>query len=90
MADRTAGKSPQSRASAAIAALYRRAEQTQDDMDALWEHAVQLSELEEKIGTRAARLQDKGISVSELSQATGMHPNRIHRLISRHENSDGE
>lgn len=74
------------RAGAALAQVYRELEQKQADLHALWDYADQLAELEDHIAERAVRLQEAGISISEMSQTTGMHLNRIHRLIARQEN----
>ncbi|MGP6175352.1 hypothetical protein [Corynebacterium sp. A21] len=75
---------PGKRAQAAIDALRQRYEQQVTDLDTAAELAEEIAEREEKFAVVVARLQEGGMSVSDLANCTGMHPNRLRRLIERH------
>lgn len=78
---------PGERARAAIDVIWQRYDQQVTDLDTIAGLVEEIAEREEKLGVVAARLEGGGISVSELANCTGVHPNRLHRLIARYHNA---
>lgn len=81
---------PSERAQVAIDALRARYAQQVTDLDTAAGLAEEIAELEEQLGVLAARLQDSGMSMSDLANCTGVHPNRLRRLIDRHNHTTDE
>lgn len=77
-------ENPGERAQAAIDVIRARYDQQVTDLDTAANLTEEIAEHEEKLGTVAARLEGGGISVSDLANCTGIHPNRLRRLIDRH------
>lgn len=84
MAKKSVRQTPQVRAKAAIKTLYRKAEEIDAGLDVFAEQAQQMAALEKQMGTQAAQLREHGVTVAQLAQVSGMHPQRIHRLIARY------
>lgn len=84
-----AGKSskkdrPSARAQVALDKIRRNQEEKKEHLEVFWDLAEQVRELETTFGAAAARVHEDGYSLSDMANATGMHPNRLRRLIDRH------
>lgn len=76
---------PSARAQAALDKIHRNAEQKKERLQVFWDLADQLREVEAEFGQAAACLHEGGESLSDMANTTGVHPNRLRRLIDRHE-----
>lgn len=75
---------PGERARAAIDVIWQRYEQQVTDLKKAADLAEEIAEREEQLGVLAARFQEGGMLVVDVANCTGVHPNRLRRLIGRH------
>lgn len=76
---------PSARAQAALDDLRRRLDEKKENLQTFWDLADQLRELEATFGAAAARVHADGHSLSDMANTSGVHPNRLRRLIDRHD-----
>lgn len=81
---------PSARAQAALDDLRRRLDEKKENLEMFWDLADQVRELEATFGAAAARVHEDGQSLSDMANTSGMHPNRLRRLIDRHDPATGD
>lgn len=81
---------PNDRARVALEEIRRHSEQKMQRLQVFWGLAEQLREVEAEFGQAAARLYEGGEAMSDMANTSGVHPNRLRRLIDRHGPAAGD